>query len=148
KIAAEKYTGKNFSKSYSVGCEIFTDSNRNQWYPFQTYDEYVTLCKLANVTPQANPSDGKVLNLLSDLMHDMKAMQQLKKSSIESYKRLTLLLPMGHMYNAEYARNLRKSDWVLLTHRLEIDGKMIALSRLFTWMYRDFREDPVDKMSH
>ena len=40
----------------------------------------------------------------------------------------------------------KKSDWVLVTQRLEINGKSYALSKYLTWMYRDHREDPVEHM--
>jgi hypothetical protein len=40
----------------------------------------------------------------------------------------------------------RKSHWVLATSRLEIDGKMCALSQFLTYMHFDGIHDPVEKM--
>ncbi len=39
-----------------------------------------------------------------------------------------------------------KSDWILVTKRSEINGKMYATSQWLTWVYRNCRRDPVERM--
>ena len=43
------------------------------------------------------------------------------------------------------AKNLA-SEYVLGTARMAIDGKAYALAQMFTWVYRDFHQDPLDRM--
>jgi hypothetical protein len=39
-----------------------------------------------------------------------------------------------------------KSDYVLVTMRTEIAGKMVATNQWFTWLYRNFMRDPIERM--
>lgn len=40
-----------------------------------------------------------------------------------------------------------KSDWIVVTKRSEINGKMYAATQWLTWAYRNFQCDPVERMS-
>lgn len=71
-------------------------------------------------------------------------LRKLKKTSPEKYKELKLKIAIVHM-RSQYP-TVKKSDWVLITRRLEVDGKMYALSQYLTWMFRDFKIDPIVRM--
>lgn len=50
----------------------------------------------------------------------------------------------GHSFIGE--TNHLKSDYLLGTARIEIEGKHYALAQLLTWLYRNYTEDPLDRM--
>lgn len=45
------------------------------------------------------------------------------------------------------AANL-KSEYVLVTKRVEIDGKMVSIGQQLTWVYRTFNSDPFQRMTN
>lgn len=49
------------------------------------------------------------------------------------------VIPIGHTHN-------RKSHFAIATIRIEIEGKLLALSQLHTWMYFDWQNDPIASM--
>ncbi len=97
-----------------------------------------------------------------DIFRDYELMKKLKKKDPELYRRVTMVGTFRNMFeefpparkislgNGSFTYdgdldNLRNL-YVVGTLRLEIDGKMYALSRCLTWMYQTFKEDPVDRM--
>ena len=72
-------------------------------------------------------------------------MQELKKTSFKDYKCLKISVLILRIRN-DFPNEL-KSDWVFVTTRCEVDGKMYGLSQLCTWIYRDYKIDPIDNMT-
>lgn len=106
-----------------------------------TREEYDRICTLASLTPlDSTHSVGECFNHLLE----KEVMQVIKQKSMSDYKKLKLGFVVKDLYEQFGGR---KSDWVLVTNRCEIDGKMYALTQYVTWMYRTFRDDPVTLMT-
>jgi hypothetical protein len=69
----------------------------------------------------------------------------LKALAIECPSPKQIPTASGRIILAGNPSNL-KSMYVLATNRLEVDGKLYAMSQYLTWMYCDYSEDPVDRM--
>ncbi|MBS0585663.1 MAG: hypothetical protein JSR76_05115 [Verrucomicrobia bacterium] len=54
--------------------------------------------------------------------------------------------PSGRAYVEGSDFSNLKSVYVVATSRLEVGGKLMALSKYLTWMYYDLTEDPVERM--
>ena len=79
------------------------------------------------------------------LLGNKDAMQKLREKSPEDYRRLKLFACFLWL-RKEYPM-ARKSDWIHVTVRSLVNGKMQDLSEYLTWVYRDFENDPVDQMT-
>lgn len=138
KVAGEKCLDRNFSMDFS----ILTYDELKKWNTVN-YEKYEELCQLCGVAKTVKES-ASVEDLLNGLCENMKLMEILKKKSPANYKKLKLNGLMSNMYGIR-PKN-KKSDWALVTLRLEINGQMFALSQYLTWMYRDYIKDPVERM--
>ena len=106
--------------------------------------------------------EGRKPGTIVDFINSKEAILSLKTSVPDLYKRLRISLylreialsfpspkkittPSGEVTVAENEGNL-KSLYVLATNRLEVNGKLYAISQYLTWMYCNHSEDPVDRM--
>lgn len=134
KIQSDRYLNRGFSKEVS----ILTYDMMKNWSTSER-EEYERICKLCNVSPKTKDEH------LGTLSHNKEAMQTLKTKYPDDYKRLKLsiaILELRKQFPEE-----RKSDWVFVTLRLEVNEKMYALSQYLTWAYRDFKTDPIERMT-
>ncbi len=124
-----------FGRNFSLEVEIFPGEKMNEWgtyswenYPTRLYE----LCEVAK-------SDLS----FDELVYIESTMARLKKNSPDDYKKIKLFSVLSHVSN-----NFIKlaSDWIVVTPRLEIGGKMVALSQYVTYAYRNFSDDPVKHM--
>lgn len=138
KIQLEKCLGRASSMEFTI---LSSETSKNWAFPL-TSEGYKRLCKLCSVTPSEEPYTSSHFN---HLIENKEAMLKLREVSIEDYKRLKNSLTILHI-RTTYPKE-RKSDWVLVTMRSEIKGKMYALSQYLTWMYRDYKNDPVTQMT-
>jgi hypothetical protein len=134
---------KCLGRASSIEFEILTYDTLKEW-PSKNYffERYKKLCEPCSIPSTETPFDPKSLR---DLMENKDAMQRLKQASIEDYKRLKIteaIFEITHLYKDEG----KKSDWVLVTMRSEVEGNMYAFSQYLTWLYRDFQRDPIEKM--
>jgi len=103
----------------------------------------------------------KPINII-DFTNSREAMLSLKSSAPDLYKRLRMShylralaieCPSPNQIRTDSGEiilegnpgNL-KSMYVLATNRLELDGKLYAMSQYLTWMYCNYSQDPVDRM--
>lgn len=146
-VKEDKYLGRNFSMEFSILTETVKHMNK-----YHSYENYIRLCALIGIKPEApegeadvKDENGRLLPVcMNKLLSNREAMIVLKKKFPEEYKRLKLYLVILQM--RFLAPHKKKSDWALTTLRLEVDGKMYAISQYLTWMYRDFKDDPVERM--
>ena len=136
KITLTTCLGRKSSIEYSV----LSVENMKDWAYSFSEEETKLLYSFCEIPiPETLTSEGAVKVILNK-----EAMQKLKDKSFETYKKLKIaqaMIEIKPRYDG------LKSDWVLATVRLEVNGKMYALSQYLTWMYRDFMRDPVEKMS-
>jgi Avirulence protein len=129
-------------RASSMALSILPFEDMKKWAFLLTGEEVTRLCMLCSITP---PEDSSQMQVLFDSMIiNREAMSTLKQKSIEDYKRLKVCLAIADIKERYVGR---KSDWVVVTIRSEVDGKMYALSQYLTWMNRDFFEDPVEHMT-
>jgi hypothetical protein len=129
-------------RASSIGLSILTSEDAEKWMLSVTFEECTRLCRLCSITPPEDPSQTEII--FTSMIKNREAMSTLKQNSIEDYKRLKVCLAI---YDIKKRYEWRKSDWVLVTERSEVGGKMYALSQYLTWMYRDYVEDPVEHMT-
>jgi len=130
-------------RAWSMEFAILSHEDMTKWGFSFNSESYQRLCTLCAIPPSQEPLES---SHFSELVVNKTAMQNLKKASPEDYKRLKIaiaILEIREIYKKE-----RKSDWVLVTVRSEIDGKMYALSQYLTWLNRNFEEDPVENMTN
>ena len=123
--------------------QIFTYENQAAFVLNSTLEE----CQRLHSIYSSEPFDTTIspTDFFLNLTSNKEALQQIKRVSIEDYKKIKLLLAMSYMKRKFEGR---KSDWVLVTTRTEVNGKMYALSQYITWMNRDFQHDPVEQMTY
>lgn len=133
--------GRAFSSEYN----IFSVENQAEWAAWPTYETYLKICEHCEVSPvEESHFSLEVFNeLISDRNKVM--LRKLKGKDISLYKKVKLTLAIFEIRNS--FNEWKKSDWLMVTQRLEVDGKMYTISEHLTWMYRDFVEDPVDHMT-
>ena len=136
KIPGEPCLGRASSIEFS----ILTFEAMKTW-PVSQSEVYANICKLCSLPIPEGPFE---LEQLNQLIKNKTAMQRLKERYPEDYKRLKISQIILH---ARTAFEGKKSDWVLVTIRSEVNGKMYALSQYHTWLYRDFKEDPIEHMT-
>jgi hypothetical protein len=91
------------------------------------------------------------------------AMRNLKKENPKFYQRCKMSVmfkelqeefpspkaiysPDRSYYQLDGEEKNLKSFFLLATARLKINGKMYAISQYLTWLYRDFKESPIERM--
>lgn len=131
------------SRSFSLEVIVLPPEADEKGRPF-TLDEFIEIFKICDL-PFSEAARKNPESELKDFCYNYEAMKKLKERAPKLYKRLKVSNEIDDAYLSFPQR--RKSDWAVATLRLEIDGKLYALSQYVTWMYRDFLEDPVDKMS-
>lgn len=115
-------------------------------YTSLSLTDYVKLCDLCGIAPiKETTKDFAVVAEIWKLTQNKEAMQTLKQKSTEEYKKLKLFTIISNIKNS-MSPHEKKTDWVLVTKRLEIEGKMYALSQYLTWLKRDLTTDPVTRM--
>lgn len=120
--------------------KILPFEDKNTFITFN-YAESCRFSKLCSINLPDETRDPAIF--FSDLSKNQHAMEKLKNNSPEDYKKLKVTLGM---IAAQTCSEARKSDWVLITARSEINGQLYALSHYVTWMYRTFKDDPVEHM--
>ncbi|MCD6027787.1 MAG: hypothetical protein K0R08_2306 [Solimicrobium sp.] len=133
------YSLQNF-KQKSLEINYAPLMNRKSSMEISIFDTESFSAELSALTNE----DMKLINT-GAMNKDMEFFRKLKKTSPQKYKELKLKLAMQEL-RALFPK-IKKSDWVLITRRLEVDGSMYAVSQYLTWMYRDFRKDPVENMT-
>lgn len=112
---------------------------------YLTVGTYQRLCKLCLVDPISTQDADQLLDNFTLLIVNKAAMQRLKLKSLDDYKNLKILLAIIHV-RKNYPKG-GKSDWILVTNRCEVNGKMYALSQYLTWVYFDRVHDPIQWMT-
>lgn len=109
----------------------------NDWEKFFfTEKDYQRIYELCEVAPTGDS--------IEPLLRNKDAMQKLWEKSPEYYRRIKLLTSkndLKHTFPKE-----RKSDWIHVAVRTQLNGKLRVFSEYLTWAYRDLVNDPVDKM--
>lgn len=98
----------------------------------------------------------------SSIQFKKSTLQEFKKKAPEEWQRLLMfssLLKINQIYpspqkmirhdgSVQFQGDLQnnKSHYVVATVQIEIDGKLVQLSQYMTWLYRDFKNDTVDRM--
>ncbi len=131
-----------FGRAMTATVNIFSNEDQRKWLALTTPKEVCEACRVCEVPPPNSPEDSQAV--VEQLVGNKQAMARLKEREPEVYKRMKLTLAVNLLRTIDPEK--RKSDYALVTRRLQIDGKMYALTQYLTWMYRDFREDPVEKM--
>ncbi|MDR3476819.1 MAG: hypothetical protein P4M14_02160 [Gammaproteobacteria bacterium] len=109
-------------------------------------EDYVRLCELCGIAPIKETTKGfNLMDEIWNLTQNKETMQTLKQKSIDEYKKLKLFTIISDIKKS-MGPHEKKTDWVLVTKRLEVEGKMYALSQYITWLNRDLRTDPVTRM--
>ncbi len=111
------------------------------------------------------PSDDEIHSVLDteksaeEVKTDFDLMKELKAKGPKLYERFSMPANLGHLIttypspktfpDGSYEGNLDhlKNLFAMCTLRLEIDGKLYALSRYLTWLYQDYQTDPVERMA-
>lgn len=137
------FLGKKFSMKFEI---LSPDSQEDKFFNLNSYEQYVEICQICGIKPKEKSNPVSKL-VKEDFFDKRDIMGILKQKSPDLYKKLRLLTPLLHLRTLEQDR--RKSDWVLVTLRLEVEpGKMYALSQYLTWLYRDFKLDPIGRMTY
>lgn len=131
-------------RASSMNIEIINKDN-DKAIKVIDFENCVKMSELCGLKPPQNENDKFLF--LNKLLSDSNALAKLKKASLEDYKLLKINKVILDVRDVERWKEWKKSDWVYITIRLEIDNKMYALSNYLTWMYRDFKEDPVEHMT-
>lgn len=132
-----------FGKQSSVQIEILSFEVMKEWSFFNCHDENLNeFCTTLGLTSLTQEERKKAFN---DGIRSLESMRKIKEQNFNLYKKIKLSSVMPSIRSLNY--DSKQSDWVLVTPRLEIGGKMVAMSQYLTWMCRDYKEDPVDKMS-
>ena len=137
----------------SLEVEILKHDEKAKWSLAYTLEEFQRICALSNLVPPADSS--QIEATLEKLIRNPDALRLLKEKSIEDYKRVkisTITRIIRHFtneaYGVEHEQHLKgkKIDWVVVTLRVQIGDKMVALTQQITWMHLDCdpNEDPVD----
>lgn len=137
KINGESCLGRRTS----IDISILSKEKASEWVVEYTREYYEKLCNICEITPL---DDNTHINVCFNSLMTIDVMKIIKEKSIEDYKRLKNIYVIKDIYS-EFPG--RKSDWALFTNRCEINGKMYALTQYLTWLYRTFRDDPVDYMT-
>lgn len=127
----------------STDVSILTIEKKDDWsFISMTFSDYERICEICSI----EPLDIKTHCLEECINHLFRTdcMRLIKQHSINDYKRLKMFFVMKDLYIQFPGK---KSDWVLVTTRCEIQGKMYALTQYVTWMYRTLRDDPVEFMT-
>ena len=136
-------TGTCLGRKTSFEITIFSQENQDKWNIEYSRAEYERLCRVSSVTPL--DSSHSLQECIQHLM-TQEVLGEIKKTSIEDYKKLKFKYVLQDLVcHARFPG--KKSDWVLMTARCEINGKMYALSQYLTWMYRTLKDDPVQYMT-
>ncbi len=138
RIPSERFLGRESSIEFA----ILSGELAKQWALSFTVKEYQRLCELCSISCSEKPG-GSLLASYNDLVGNIEAMRKLREVSIDDYKR-TVITQAILEFTPKFEG--KKSDWVLVTVRSEIDGKIYPFSQYLTWLYRDFQNDPVKKM--
>ncbi len=142
---------KSFPEASSLGrrmkttVNIYSSEDQEKWLAVDTREKVSQLYELSGV-PLPEDRSLRSEQLAQILTENRAAMIRLKERSPEKYKFLKLNQIISQMRRIETDR--RKSDFALVSRYLEIDNKLYAITQFLTWMYRDFMQDPVEKMSH
>lgn len=104
---------------------------------------------------------GKTLNLDERQRHKI-GLKHLKEKTPAIYQQIKMLALFSQFmtefpspkvtpqpngtYKIDGVEGNLKSIWVLATARVSVKGKMYATTQYLTWLYRDFKTHPVDRM--
>ena len=141
-----KQTKSQASFDPCLGRDSMTDySILTKWQEFSFSEEdYERLYELCEVPPTVGDIDGDNDRFLK-LLGNKDAMKKLGEKSPQDYRRLKLLPSISHL---KYTSPTRlKSDWIHVAVRSSLNGTMQVFSEYLTWAYRDFVNDPVDRMT-
>ncbi len=147
--------GPCLGRASSMEIEILPHDAVSKWSFSDSLEECQRLCALCDIAPPQNTSEVGVA--FDRLINNFDNLRLLKQRSLVDYKRIRasrLTSSAKEFFDTHWSHELRdhlqgkKVDWVFVTLRSEVDGKMYALSHYLTWLHRDCgaQEDPVTHM--
>ncbi|GAB4187095.1 MAG: hypothetical protein Tsb0015_05490 [Simkaniaceae bacterium] len=135
KIQEEECLGKKSS----TDIQLFTFEKVKEWSFTTSHEMYRKICKICAITPQ----ERRIEQHFMEILQNKENLLKIKQNSFIDYRNLKITR-MVEQIRKDYEG--RKSDWALITRRLEVNGKMYALSSYLVWLYRDFQHDPIKQM--
>lgn len=130
-----------FGRNTSFDISIMPIEKIDEWCPDYSERHYRTLCKECGIPPLKEGSD---LNDCYNSLMKKNNLKLVKEKSLADYKKLK---------NTYFIKDIgcdfagAKTDWLLVTVRCEMHGKLYALTQYLTWMCRNKKDDPVEYMS-
>jgi hypothetical protein len=137
-----KKENKTLNRNSSLDIKLLTTDTLSEWAFMPTINEFKRLAALCSVKISEDEFSQQIFETF---LTNERAMRDLKAKSPLDYRNLKIITAI--QIARERSPEWKKSDWVLATRRLEVNGKMYALSQYFTWIYRDFVEDPIQHMT-
>lgn len=141
-------SGKKFEESPTLGRAFSTEyaflnnDNKDKWLFPDTYESFKRLCELAQTPAPTKESFSDQCYV--QLSVNKKAMQNLKKASIQEYNRFTLF---PNIIFAEKAAGKEMHYYIKITRRLQVDGKMYSLGHALTTTHINNQSDLIKNMS-
>lgn len=139
-LETKEVYGPCMNKTSSLELSILTNENQNKWTLTLDEENFKRIGGLCSLSLPNKPFERRDYTLL---LTNKEAMKKLKQASFDDYKKIYLT---NILVDVKSRFKGIKSDWVFGVMRIEIEGKMIALSRYFFWLNRDFVNDPIEKM--
>ena len=136
-----KVSDNAFGRNTSWDISIMPIETIDQWCPDYSERHYQTICRECGISPMIKGSD------LSDCYNSLmkkKNIELVKKNSLVEYKKLKTVHFIKDI-SGDYKG--AKTDWLLVTVRCEMRGKLYAFTQYLTWMCRNKKDDPVQYMS-
>lgn len=138
---ALKVQEKVFGRQTSWDISILPGEKLSEWYPTYSEDTFIALCSRCGIPPM---NAGTSVDDYFKTMLEKKNLKLIRERSIEDYKKLKFMWLISDIASAFL---VPRTDWVLITVRCEIQGKLYALTQYLTWMCRNITDDPVEYMS-
>ena len=129
-----------FGRQTSWDICVMPVEKKSEWGAEYSISYYKTICRKCGILPLNDETN------LSDCFNSLMEKSNLKiikEKSIIDYKKLKMMDFIKDIYTSFEGK---KSDWILVTVRCEIQGKLYALTQFCTWMYRTYNDDPVEYM--
>jgi Avirulence protein len=137
-----KVAGKScMAKRTSTDIAILTAEKQAEFTIDFTRENYERLCDICSIIPR-DESQNIITCFNSLITQDIMAI--IKQKSPIDYKRFKMIYVIQDIYEDFPGK---KSDWIVVTPRCEIQGKMYALTQYLTWAHRTYQDDPIDYMT-
>ena len=103
---------------------------------------YVEFYELIGIEPPKSPPTKEDLMSVGFNTDAIRTLKEKKPGEYKKHKLLSAIRAIREMFP-----NKRMSDWVTGTVRFQVGDKMVALTQYVVWLYRTYKEDPIDRMS-